>query len=95
MCTADEPEHTRESECVRCSAGATVGLLILAMGRLLARLRRGDSRAPATLMAALYAEDWAQVGAGMGLLGVAAARRRAPSGGPVANYCSHDDRNHQ
>ena len=62
MCAADEPEHTRESECVRCSAGATVGLLILAMGRLLARLRWGDSRAPATLMAALYAEDWAQVG---------------------------------
>src|SRR4051794_9226005 len=61
MSGTDQPEPTPEPECVRCRAGATVGRMILQMASWLRVLHRGDGRPPAPLMAALYAEDWAQV----------------------------------
>lgn len=61
MTDADQPEPARENECVRCRAGATVGLIILEMSHWMGRMHRGDGRPPAALMAALYAEDWEAV----------------------------------
>ena len=56
----EEPKPSPHSEvdCFRCTAGATVGKLILRLATPIVATDRGDGRPPIALWAAVVAEDW-------------------------------------